>query len=116
MIPKNDSPTYVTNYRPISLANVAYKVISKILVNRLQPFMDSLVSSSQTAFVLDKSIQENSILAQELFHTMKHKNGRKGVMAVKMDMQKAYDRLEWGFILVVLRCFGFPAKWIKWIE
>lgn len=63
-----------------------------------------------------RSIQENSVLAQELFHSMKHKTGYRGVMSIKLDMQKAYDRLEWAFILKVLRCFGLPEKRVRWVE
>lgn len=83
LLAKCDHPVRVTDFRPISLSNVAYKVIAKLMVNGMRPLMSKLVTFNQAAFVSGRSIQENSILAQELFHTMKRKTGRKGT---KMDM------------------------------
>lgn len=75
-----------------------------------------LVSPYQAAFVPGQTIQENVILGQEILHSMKAKSGRKGWSALKIDIEKAYDRMEWRFLLKVLRCFGFSERWVGLVE
>lgn len=116
LLPKVEHPSCIEQYRPISLCKVAYKVISKVLSNRLKVVISKLISPYQAAFVPGRVIQENIILGQELLHSMKAKRGRKGLAALKLDMAKAYDRMEWGFLIQVMRCFGFRARWIGWVE
>ncbi|GMI87106.1 hypothetical protein HRI_002379900 [Hibiscus trionum] len=94
LIPKVQNPTKISQYRPISLCIVLYKVITKILVNRLKPLLSDLVSQNQVSFVPGRQITDNIILAQEIVHSMAKKNGAKAWMAVKVDLEKAYDRLE----------------------
>jgi len=102
LIPKLENPSRVNNFRPISLTNFNYKIISKILFNRFKPLLHKIVSPMQFAFLKGRSIQDNSIMAHELFHTMKYKRGRGGLMALKLDMDmalkldmdKAFDSLE----------------------
>jgi Zn-dependent membrane protease YugP len=84
----------VNHFRPISLTNFNYKIISKILSNRFKPLLHKIVSSMQSAFLKGRSIQDNSIIAHELFHTMKYKRGMGGLMALKLDMEKAFDSVE----------------------
>lgn len=86
----------------ISLCNVAYKVVSKILTVRLKRVIFKLIFPFQAAFVPGWLIQDDFILSQEILHSMKAKRGRKGLMAMKLDMKKAYDRMEWSFLLYVL--------------
>ncbi|KAK3001169.1 hypothetical protein RJ639_021066 [Escallonia herrerae] len=116
LIPKQDNPVLVNHYRPISLCNVPYKLISKILASRLQAVLHQLVSPLQAAFVPKRLINDNNIIVQELWHTMRKKKGKNGLMAIKIDMEKAYDKMEWSFILNVLKNFGFDQKWIGWVE
>lgn len=116
LLPKVEHPSSIEQYRPISLCNVAYKVISKVLANRLKVVIGKLISPYQATFVPGRVIQENIILGQELLHLMKAKRGRKGLAALKLDMTKAYDRMEWGFLIQVLKCFGFGERWIGWVQ
>jgi hypothetical protein len=69
----------------------------------------------QSAFLKGRSIQDNSIMAHELFHTMKYKRGGGGLMALKLDMEKAFDSMEWFFLLKILALLGFHPTWINWI-
>ena len=78
----------------VKLCNVVYKIISKILAARLKPPLHKLIYPLQAAFVPNRTIQENSILVHEIFHTMKKKQGRGGLMAIKIDMEKAYDKMS----------------------
>lgn len=94
LIPKTDTATKVEHYRPISLCNVCYKILSKILDNRLKAHLDSLIYPTQSAFVLGRHISDNSIICHEIMHHMTSKKGKLGLMALKIDMAKAYDRVE----------------------
>ena len=74
-----------------------YKIVTKIIVARLRPYLDKLISPLQTAFVTRRKGIDNTIIAQEVLHTIR-KKGRVGYMAFKIDLEKAYDKLEWNFI------------------
>jgi hypothetical protein len=107
VIPKVKSPTSVTNYRPISLYNVSYKLISKILANRLKKILPQIIFPVQSAFVLGRLITDNVLMAYETLHTMHTRmKGKKGFMVVKLDMSKAYDKMEWRFLEAVMRQMG----------
>ncbi|KAK3021135.1 hypothetical protein RJ639_045908 [Escallonia herrerae] len=93
-IPKLENPTVVSHYRLISLCNINYKLISKILASHLQSVLNKLVSLLQAAFVPNRLISDNSIIVQELWHTMKNKKGKNGLMTIKIDMENAYDKME----------------------
>ncbi|KAL0439822.1 UNVERIFIED_CONTAM: hypothetical protein Slati_2465200 [Sesamum latifolium] len=114
LIPKVSNPTVVAEFRPISCCNVLYKLITKILVQRMRGILDSLISPSQNAFVLGWSIGDNILLAQELFcgYNQQHLPPR---CALKVDLRKAYDTVEWDFLHAVLSLFGFPERFIGWI-
>lgn len=117
LIPKVPSPEEVGQYRPISCCNYLYKIISKVLANRSKPCLPSLISDNQSAFVSKRLIQDNILVAQEVFHYLKHTKSRKdNSMALKLDMYKAYDCLEWDYILEILSSFGFSDKWVELIK
>ena len=114
MIPKTERPTRMTELRPISLCNVGYKIISKVLCQRLKLYLPSLVSETQSAFVAGRLISDNILIAQEMFHGLRTNKACQGkYMAVKTDMSKAYDRIEWEFIKALLQKMGFHQHWIK---
>lgn len=116
LIPKISNPAKVSQFQPISLCNVIYKLISKILADRLKLVLLKLISLFQLSFVSGHAIQDNYIVVAEIFHSMNHKQGQGGWMTIKADMEKAYDKVEWCFVLKVLEKFGFSSKWILWIE
>ena len=95
LIPKGPNPKSLNNYRPISLCNTIYKIVSKIVVGRLKPHLDKLISPNQAAFVPGRQGLDNIVIAQDLLHSLDTKKGKVGFMAVKVDLAKAYDRLEW---------------------
>ena len=95
LIPKVKQPEKMSDFRPISLCNVMYKIISKILANRLKYILLSVISPTQSAFVPGKLITDNVLLAYETLHAMHtRKKGKKGSLALKLDIRKAYDRME----------------------
>ncbi|XP_015966728.1 uncharacterized protein LOC107490459 [Arachis duranensis] len=108
LIPKIDNPTFMKDFRPISLCNVVYKIITKVLTNRLRPFLSDIVSHLQGGFIPGCGAPDNIIVAQEILNFMKHTKSKQGTLAFKIDLEKAYDRVDWRFLESTLVAFGFP--------
>lgn len=114
LVPKVPHPETVNQFRPISLCNYSYKVLSKILANRLKPFLPELISPNQNAFFHGRQIQDNIILAHEVFHFLKLRKAKhRFELGIKLDMNKAYDRVEWDFLEAVMRKMGFCEVWVS---
>nr|ABN08038.1 RNA-directed DNA polymerase (Reverse transcriptase) [Medicago truncatula] len=116
LAPKGDNPEYMKDLRPISLCNVLYKIISKVLANRLRPLIDKWISTEQAAFVPSRSIMDNAITAFEVLHCMKCKRkGKTGDIALKLDISKAFDSVSWSYLQAILCKLGFSPQWISWM-
>ena len=115
LIPKKVGPESLGNYRPISLCNTVYKIVTKILVARNRPYLDKLVSPLQSTFMPGRRSVDNAIVVQEIIHTISNKKGRVGYMAIKVDLKKAYDKIEWSFIREVLMNANLPQNLINLI-
>ena len=103
-------------FKPISLCNVCYKVILKIIVFRLRPLLNKMIDTTQVTFIPDRNIAKNMILAQEIVHNFRTMRKKKGCIGLKIDFQKAYDRMEWSFLLTTLKAFGFCERFISLIQ
>jgi hypothetical protein len=107
LIPKTKEPQSLKGMRPISLCNVMYKIISKVLPARLKPILDDIIPPNQSAFVPGRLISDNILVAYEMTHFLKNKRqGNNGYLALKLDMRKTYDRVEWDFVEAMLSKFG----------
>ena len=98
LIPKQDPPETVKHLRPISLCNTLYKLVTKILVNRLKPWIPEWISPNQNSFIKGRGPKVNLVVASEILHSMHKKKGKTGWFALKVDLEKAYDRMEWSFV------------------
>ena len=114
LVPKNNNPQIMIEFQRISLCNVVYKLVSKILANPLKAILPYIISENQSAFTADRLITDNVLVAYEIMHFLKHKRGgNDSFMAVKLDMSKAFDRVEWIFVEKVMRKMGFDENWIN---
>eukprot|EP00253_Pinus_taeda_P005286 PITA_05286 len=109
LIPKQDNAMTPDRFRPIALCNVVYKIISKIIANRLKPLLPALVSVEQTRYVEGRQILNNIIQAHEVVHSFISK--RQAGMVMKLELEKTYDKLNWAYIRKVLLAYGFDHNW-----
>lgn len=114
LIPKTKAPNSPSDYRPISLMNALMKLLTKVLARRLKRFMPSLLGQTQTTFIKGRHISDSILLANEVVHAIKT-NKTSGVV-FKIDFEKAFDRVQWGFVYEILEQMNFHHKWIKWIK
>lgn len=115
LIPKVDCPQNFKEFRPISLYNTIYKLITKVLVNRLRPYLDEIVGPYQSSFLPGRGTSNNAIILQEVIHSMRKSKKKKGDVVYKIDLEKTYDHVNWGFLRSCLQQFGFPLMTIHLI-
>ncbi|GJS96857.1 RNA-directed DNA polymerase, eukaryota [Tanacetum coccineum] len=114
LIPKIPNANMVKDFRPISLIGSVYKIVAKILANRLVTVLGDLVNEIQSAFVADRQILDGPFILNEIVQWCKKRN--KQAMVFKVDFKKAYDSVRWEFVDDILKKFGFGEKWCIWIR
>ncbi|GJX69516.1 RNA-directed DNA polymerase, eukaryota, reverse transcriptase zinc-binding domain protein [Tanacetum coccineum] len=114
LVLKVSTPQKVSDFRPIACCNVLYKCISKILTERIKSGLEKVVNVNQSAFIPGRQIYDNILITQELLRGYNRKNGPKRC-ALKIDLQKAYDTVNWSFLECILKKFGFHPKMVHWI-
>ena len=114
LIPKDKDPKKITGYWPISLSNVVSRISSKVLANRLKVVLPTIISENQSAVMSNRLIIDNILVVFEVMNHISQKmGGSTGEMALKLDMSKTYDKVEWGGLVQFIGRMGFHTKWIK---
>ncbi len=114
LIPKSGDHAKLGNWRPITLLGSLYKILAKTLARRLQVFLPNVIRPGQTGFVEGRSILDNTFLAQEAQDWAEESN--QDLVILLLDFEKAFDRIEWGFLFEALARLGFCPQWIKWVS
>jgi hypothetical protein len=113
LVPKLKEANNIKQYRPICLLNVDFKCFTKVLTNRLVPIVREIIGENQTSFVKGRNILEGVVVLHEVLHELS--TSKKKGLILKIDFEKAYDRVRWFFLEQVMIGRGFPTKWINWV-
>ena len=115
LIPKIAHLELITQFHPISLCNTLYKLVSRIIVQWLTPYMVEVINPCQAGFMPGRHTSDNIIIVQKVIRTLISRRGQMGYVALKLDLEKAYDRLEWHYIQETLEFFQLPPTLITLI-
>lgn len=113
LIPKKEEALRLEDFRPISLMHSFAKIVAKILASRLAPRLNELISQNQSAFIRKRAIHDNFLYVQNLVRLLHRKN--KPSLFIKVDISKAFDTVNWVYLLETLQNFGFGQRWRNWI-
>ena len=114
LVPKVPDPQNLNDFRPISLIGCVYKIVVKLLSNRLKRIMPEIIDERQSAFVAGRQLLHSTIIANEVVEEAKR--GNKAFLVFKADFERAYDSVSWDFLIYMMRRMGFGNKWIQWIR
>jgi hypothetical protein len=114
LIPKEKGALSFDRFRSISLCNIGYKIITKVIANRLKGILPAIIPENQGGFIKGRHITDNIILVQEVIHSSMHR--REKGMVVKLDLENAFDRVRHEFLFQVMQKFGFNTAFIHWIK
>ena len=114
LIPKISEPQHLCEYRPISLIGCMYKIVAKLLANRIRKVMPAIIDETQFAFIEGRHLLQSVLIANEVIDEARRSHNP--CLIFKVDFEKAYDSVSWEFLLYMLKRLGFNSQWIKWIE
>ncbi|KAL9664765.1 hypothetical protein QQ045_020172 [Rhodiola kirilowii] len=114
LIPKSVNPHSFAVFRPISLVNSMYKILSKCLARRLSSVLPQIISPNQSAFITDRNILDDIMIVNELIHAVKKE--KRSAIVKKLDFKKAYDSVSWEYLRSIQASMGFGAKWMGWMS
>ena len=114
LVPKVPDPQNLNDFRPISLIGCVYKIMAKLLANRLKRIMPEIIDERQSAFVVGRQLLHSTIIANEVVEEAKR--GKKACLVFKADFERVYDSVSWDFLTYMMRRMGFCNKWIQWIQ
>ena len=113
LVPKTNDAKQTQKLIPICLLNFSFKIITKVLMNRLAKCVAPVISRTQTAFIKGRYIMEGVVILHEALNSF-HKN-KEDALIFKVDFEKAYDKIKWPFVIQMLKMRGFPDKWCDWV-
>ena len=114
LIPKIKDPQVISDFRPISLIGCIYKVIAKMLANRMRKIMPQIIDERQSTFIKGRQLLHGVLVANEVVEEVRR--SKRPCMVFKVDFEKAYDSVSWQFLLYMLKRMGFHERWIRWIR
>jgi len=113
LISNKHHPNDISDFQPIRLCNILYKLVTKVIANRLKTCLPSIVSENQSAFVPGRMITDTILIAFKIFHDMPSCPKSNGGIALNLDKAKAFDRVEWPFLRAIMIKMGFHADWVN---